>query len=148
MQLESRAPGYWLVHIVVPPIGLQIPSSPTLDPPFSISCVLELQVHTTKLSSPSLSFPPFLVSLFLLPPPLSQSSSEALLGPCWGLAGALPPSPSQLQDESLVPSSTYLVQWTQESQRLRKTDSPPHTYPEKLWTLWRLFPPNPTPCSR
>jgi hypothetical protein len=28
MQLESRAPGYWLVHIVVPPIGLQIPSAP------------------------------------------------------------------------------------------------------------------------
>jgi hypothetical protein len=27
MQLESRAPGYWLVHNVVPPIGLQIPSS-------------------------------------------------------------------------------------------------------------------------
>jgi hypothetical protein len=25
MQLESRAPGYWLVHIVVPPIGLQFP---------------------------------------------------------------------------------------------------------------------------
>jgi hypothetical protein len=25
MQLESRAPGYWLVHNVVPPIGLQIP---------------------------------------------------------------------------------------------------------------------------
>jgi hypothetical protein len=22
MQLESRAPGYWLVHNVVPPIGL------------------------------------------------------------------------------------------------------------------------------
>jgi hypothetical protein len=28
MQLESRAPGYWLVHIVVPPIGLQIPVGP------------------------------------------------------------------------------------------------------------------------
>jgi hypothetical protein len=25
MQLESRAPGYWLAHNVVPPIGLQIP---------------------------------------------------------------------------------------------------------------------------
>jgi hypothetical protein len=25
MQLEKRAPGYWLVHIVVPPIGLQFP---------------------------------------------------------------------------------------------------------------------------
>jgi hypothetical protein len=28
MHLESRAPGYWLVHNVVPPIGLQIPLAP------------------------------------------------------------------------------------------------------------------------
>jgi hypothetical protein len=28
MQLESRAWGYWLVHNVVPPIGLQIPLAP------------------------------------------------------------------------------------------------------------------------
>jgi hypothetical protein len=28
MQLESRAPGYWLVHNVVPPIGLQFPLAP------------------------------------------------------------------------------------------------------------------------
>jgi hypothetical protein len=28
MQLKTRAPGYWLVHIVVPPIGLQIPLAP------------------------------------------------------------------------------------------------------------------------
>jgi hypothetical protein len=27
MQLETRALGYWLVHIVVPPIGLQTPSA-------------------------------------------------------------------------------------------------------------------------
>jgi hypothetical protein len=36
MQLESRAPGYWLVHNVVPQIGLQIPLAPwvlSLDPP-------------------------------------------------------------------------------------------------------------------
>jgi hypothetical protein len=36
MQLESRAPGYWLVHIVFPPIGLQIPLAPwvlSLAPP-------------------------------------------------------------------------------------------------------------------
>jgi hypothetical protein len=44
MQLETRAPGgvggaaggYWLVHIVVPLIGLQIPSVPwvlSLAPP-------------------------------------------------------------------------------------------------------------------
>jgi hypothetical protein len=30
MQLESRAPGYWLAHNVVPPIGLQIPLAPWL----------------------------------------------------------------------------------------------------------------------
>jgi hypothetical protein len=24
MQLKTRAPGYWLVHIVVPPIGLDL----------------------------------------------------------------------------------------------------------------------------
>jgi hypothetical protein len=28
MQLQSRAPGYWLVHNVDPPIGLQIPLAP------------------------------------------------------------------------------------------------------------------------
>jgi hypothetical protein len=28
MQLETRAPGYWLVHNVVPPIELQIPLAP------------------------------------------------------------------------------------------------------------------------
>jgi hypothetical protein len=36
MQLETGAPGYWLVHIVVPPIGLQIPLVPwvrSLAPP-------------------------------------------------------------------------------------------------------------------
>jgi hypothetical protein len=36
MQLEIRAPGYWLVHIVVPPIGLQFPLAPwvlSLAPP-------------------------------------------------------------------------------------------------------------------
>jgi hypothetical protein len=36
IQLESRAPGYWLVHNVVPPIGLQIPLVPwvlSLAPP-------------------------------------------------------------------------------------------------------------------
>jgi hypothetical protein len=36
MQLESRASGYWLVHNVVPPIGLQIPLAPwvlSLAPP-------------------------------------------------------------------------------------------------------------------
>jgi hypothetical protein len=37
MQLESRALGYWLVHNVVTPIGLQIPLDPwvlSLAPPF------------------------------------------------------------------------------------------------------------------
>jgi hypothetical protein len=36
MQLKSRALGYWLVHNVVPPIGLQIPLAPwvlSLAPP-------------------------------------------------------------------------------------------------------------------
>jgi hypothetical protein len=36
MQLESRAPGYWLDHNVVLPIGLQIPLAPwvlSLAPP-------------------------------------------------------------------------------------------------------------------
>jgi hypothetical protein len=36
MQLESRAPGYWLVHNVVAPTGLQIPLAPwvlSLAPP-------------------------------------------------------------------------------------------------------------------
>jgi hypothetical protein len=36
MQLESRAPGYWLVHNVVPPVGLQTPLVPwvlSLAPP-------------------------------------------------------------------------------------------------------------------
>jgi hypothetical protein len=28
MQLETRAVRYWLVHIVVPPIGLQFPLAP------------------------------------------------------------------------------------------------------------------------
>jgi hypothetical protein len=33
IQLESRAPGYWLVHNVVPPIGLQIPLAPWVHCP-------------------------------------------------------------------------------------------------------------------
>jgi hypothetical protein len=39
MQLESRALGYWLVHNVVPPIGLQIPLAPwvlSLAPPLGV----------------------------------------------------------------------------------------------------------------
>jgi hypothetical protein len=28
MQLKTRAPGYWLVHNVVPSIGLQFPLAP------------------------------------------------------------------------------------------------------------------------
>ena len=42
MQLESRAPGYWLVHNVVPPIGLQIPLAPgvlSLAAPFGVPLV-------------------------------------------------------------------------------------------------------------
>jgi hypothetical protein len=45
MQLESRAPGYWLVHNVVPPIGLQITLAPwvfSLAPPLEhpLMCLL------------------------------------------------------------------------------------------------------------
>jgi hypothetical protein len=51
MQLESRAPGYWLVHNVVPPIELQIPLAPwvlSLAPPS-----MEREAHwTCKLSMP------------------------------------------------------------------------------------------------
>jgi hypothetical protein len=46
MQLETRAPGYWLVHNVVPPIGLQFPLAPwvlSLAPPF-----LPLFLHSTQ----------------------------------------------------------------------------------------------------
>jgi hypothetical protein len=44
MQLETRAlggGGYWLIHIVVPPIGLQTPLAPwvlSLDPPLGALC--------------------------------------------------------------------------------------------------------------
>jgi hypothetical protein len=43
MQLETRAPGYWLGHIVVLPIGLQIPLAPwilSLAPPLPRGPVL------------------------------------------------------------------------------------------------------------
>jgi hypothetical protein len=40
MQLESRAPGYWLAHNVVPPIGLQIPLAPWL-----LSIISYLSLH-------------------------------------------------------------------------------------------------------
>jgi hypothetical protein len=42
MQLETWAlGGYWLVHIIVPPIGLQTPSAPwilSLAPPLGVLC--------------------------------------------------------------------------------------------------------------
>jgi hypothetical protein len=44
MQLQSRAPGYWLVHIVAPPMGLQIPSAPrflSLAPPLGTLCSVQ-----------------------------------------------------------------------------------------------------------
>jgi hypothetical protein len=47
MQLEKGAPGVggdWLVHIVVPPIGLQIPSAPwvlSLAPPLGALCSIQ-----------------------------------------------------------------------------------------------------------
>jgi hypothetical protein len=48
MQLETRAPGYWLVHIVVPPIGLQIPLAPwilSLGPPLGALSSLKVEEH-------------------------------------------------------------------------------------------------------
>jgi hypothetical protein len=50
MQLESRAPGYWLVHNVVPPIGLQIPLAPwvlSLAPPLG-AVVVQVCTLTSK----------------------------------------------------------------------------------------------------
>jgi hypothetical protein len=49
MQLESRAPGYWVVHIVVPPIGSQIPLAPEV-PFFSITEPLA-EIHTIVVYS-------------------------------------------------------------------------------------------------
>jgi hypothetical protein len=48
MQLESRAPGYWLVHNVVAPTGLQISLAPwirSLAPPLGALCAV-LHVFT------------------------------------------------------------------------------------------------------
>ena len=45
MQLETRAPGYWLVHIIVSPIGLQTPLAPwvlSLSPPLGALCSIQL----------------------------------------------------------------------------------------------------------
>jgi hypothetical protein len=44
MQLGTRALGYWLVHIVVPPIGLQTLSAPwvlSLAPPLGALCSIQ-----------------------------------------------------------------------------------------------------------
>jgi hypothetical protein len=44
MQLETRAPGYWLVHNVVPPIRLQTPLAPwvlSLAPPLWALCSIQ-----------------------------------------------------------------------------------------------------------
>jgi hypothetical protein len=54
MQLESRAPGYWLAHNVVPPIGLQFPLAPwvfSLAPPLGALTVkfLNRKVNNSKL---------------------------------------------------------------------------------------------------
>jgi hypothetical protein len=46
MQLESRAPGYWLVHNVVPPIGLQIPLASLV---LSLAPSLILNTHILKI---------------------------------------------------------------------------------------------------
>jgi hypothetical protein len=53
MQLESRAPGYWLVHNVVPPIGLQIPLAPwllSLAPPLgAMGMILSMSQSIRKI---------------------------------------------------------------------------------------------------
>jgi hypothetical protein len=44
MQLETQLWGYWLVHIVVPPIGLKAPSAPwvlSLAPPLGALCSIQ-----------------------------------------------------------------------------------------------------------
>jgi hypothetical protein len=50
MQLETRVPGYCLVHIVVPPIGLQFPLAPwviSLAPALGAAkCLLITQVSS------------------------------------------------------------------------------------------------------
>jgi hypothetical protein len=57
MQLESRAPGYWLVHNVVPPIGLQIPlASLVLSLAPRISFLFSL--GTQDMVLPTLGVPP------------------------------------------------------------------------------------------
>jgi hypothetical protein len=50
MQLETRAPGgYWLVHTVVPPIRLQIPSAPILLFIKTIFCVFVDQKSASNM---------------------------------------------------------------------------------------------------
>jgi hypothetical protein len=52
MQLESRAQEYWLVHIVVPPIGLQIPLAPwvlSLAPPHNQLPNADTIAYTSKI---------------------------------------------------------------------------------------------------
>lgn len=89
------------------------------SPGWPHSLLLELWVGTTKLSlhpsSPPL--PSFSLPTFSL-------SARVVQKAC-----------SQLQDKSMVPSSTYLVDWSQDSQRPRKTDCPPHIHTPKSCEL-------------
>jgi hypothetical protein len=58
MQLKTRVPGYWLVHIVVPPIRLQFPLAPwviSLAPPLGAVhtvSALSLATHSPDLLCP------------------------------------------------------------------------------------------------
>jgi hypothetical protein len=52
MQLESRAPGYCLVYIVVPPIGLQFPLVPWVLSLVKGFCVSTLRASTVYPCSP------------------------------------------------------------------------------------------------
>jgi hypothetical protein len=48
MQLESRAPGYWLGHNVVPPIGLQIPLAPWVLAAFLINALFHMVARVIR----------------------------------------------------------------------------------------------------
>ena len=51
MQLESRAPGYWLVNTVVPPIGLQIPLAPDQGKSYKKQHLIGASLQVQRFSS-------------------------------------------------------------------------------------------------
>jgi hypothetical protein len=60
MQLESRAPGYWLVHNVVPPIGLQIPLAPWILSPDPLVDRISLEQEVCGCAGVPIAPPGFL----------------------------------------------------------------------------------------